>query len=34
MLIHHDAALGILTNNVAKCFLNAANTKANVFTLI
>lgn len=30
MLIHHHAALGILTNNAAKCFLNATNTKANV----
>lgn len=30
MFIHHDAALGILTNNGAKCFLNATNTKANV----
>lgn len=29
-LIHHDAALGILTNDVAKCFLNVTNTKANV----
>lgn len=30
MLIHHDAALGILTNNAAKCFLSATDTKANV----
>lgn len=30
MLIYHHAALGILTNNAAECFLNATNMKANV----
>lgn len=28
--IHCDAALGILTNDVAKCFLSTTNTKANI----
>lgn len=30
VLIHHNAALDILTNNAGKCFLNATYTKANV----
>lgn len=29
-LIHHDAALSILANDVAKCFLNATSTKASI----